>query len=69
MTGGPRISFPAIEKEYGKPIDEWMQLIAASPLTKHSELVAWLKTEHGVGHGHAMALVHRQREQKEQQEQ
>ncbi|MEO7261230.1 MAG: DUF4287 domain-containing protein [Jatrophihabitantaceae bacterium] len=61
-SSGPRISFPAIEKKYGKPIDEWMKIIAASPLTKHSELVSWLKTEHGVGHGHAMALVHKHKE-------
>jgi len=59
-SSGPRISFPAIEKKYGKPIDEWMEIIAASGLTKTSELVNWLKSEHGVGHGHAMALVHKQ---------
>ena len=57
------ISFPAIEKKYGKTIDEWMRLIAASPLTRTGELVAWLKSAHGVGHGHAMALVHRQQEE------
>ena len=61
-SSGPRISFPAIEKKYGKSIDEWMAIIGSSPLTKHSELVNWLKTEHGVGHGHATALVHKQKE-------
>lgn len=61
-SSGPRISFPAIEKKYGRPIEEWIEIIASSPLTKYSELVNWLKSEYGVGHGHAMALVHKHRE-------
>ncbi|MFE9456181.1 DUF4287 domain-containing protein [Streptomyces californicus] len=47
----------AIEKKYGRPIAEWKGLIRSSPLTKHMELVGWLKSEHGLGHGHANALV------------
>lgn len=54
---GPASYFPSIEKKYGRPIEEWKGLIRSSPLTKHMELVAWLKTEHGLGHGHANALV------------
>ncbi|GGG16789.1 hypothetical protein GCM10007304_33650 [Rhodococcoides trifolii] len=54
---GPQSYFPSIEKKYGKSIDEWMDALAASPLKKHGELVTWLKTEHGMGHGHANALV------------
>ncbi|EME22162.1 DUF4287 domain-containing protein [Rhodococcus triatomae] len=54
---GPASYFPSIEKKYGRPISEWEQLIRSSELTKHMELVAWLKSEHGVGHGHANALV------------
>lgn len=26
--------------------------------TKAGEIVAWLKSEHGLGHGHVMAMVH-----------
>jgi hypothetical protein len=54
---GPASYFPSIEKKYGRPVAEWKELIRSSPLTKHMELVAWLKTEHGLGHGHANALV------------
>ncbi|MFD1813715.1 DUF4287 domain-containing protein [Rhodococcus gannanensis] len=54
---GPASYFPSIEKKYGKPISEWQHLIRESELTKHMELVAWLKSEHGLGHGHANALV------------
>lgn len=54
---GPASYFPSIEKKYGRPIAEWKDLIRSSPLVKHMELVSWLKTEHGLGHGHANALV------------
>jgi Domain of unknown function (DUF4287) len=54
---GPASYFPSIEKKYGRPIGEWQDLIRSSPLTTHRELVTWLKADHGVGHGHATALV------------
>jgi hypothetical protein len=54
---GPASYFPSIEKKYGRPISEWTALIRSSPLTRHMELVAWLKSEYGMGHGHANALV------------
>lgn len=54
---GPASYFPSIEKKYGRPIAEWQALIRARPPARHMELVAWLKEEHGMGHGHANALV------------
>ncbi|MFI5986703.1 DUF4287 domain-containing protein [Streptomyces sp. NPDC051555] len=54
---GPASYFPSIEAKYGRPISEWQDLIRSSPLTKHTEIVNWLKSEHGLGHGHANALV------------
>ena len=38
---GPASYFPSIEKNYGKPIAHWQDLIRKSPLTKHMELVNW----------------------------
>jgi hypothetical protein len=50
--------FPSIEKTYGQPVSYWIDLINAnSELHRHSDYVGWLKSEHGLGHGHATALV------------
>ena len=54
---GPASYFPSIEKTYGRPIAEWQTLVRQALPAKHMELVTMLKTEHGMGHGHANALV------------
>lgn len=54
---GPKSYFPSIEKTYGKPIDFWMNELTKVTGKAHMEQVAFLKTEHAVGHGHANALV------------
>jgi len=54
---GPASHFPSIEKKYGRPVQEWLDMIRTKPDQKHMELVTWLKAEHGLGHGHANALV------------
>jgi len=37
----------------GRPFEDWVTLARSSGLTQHGALVAWLKTEHGFGHGDA----------------
>ncbi len=54
---GPASYFPSIEKKYGQPIDHWMKVLAKAGPLKHMELVALLKADHAMGHGHANALV------------
>jgi hypothetical protein len=54
---GPASYFPSIEKTYGQPIDHWLNLVGQLEGMKHLERVAWLKSEHGLGHGHANAIV------------
>jgi hypothetical protein len=53
---GPASYFPSIEQKYGHPVSHWFTLLGARA-GKHMELVSWLKAEHGLGHGHANALV------------
>lgn len=61
-TRGPASYFPSIETTYGESIDHWMTVIGSVEGEKHAQTVARLKDEHGLGHGHANALVawHRQ---------
>ncbi len=54
---GPASYFPSIEKKYGRPISEWQAVIRAALPAKHMELVSLLKDQHGMGHGHANAIV------------
>ena len=54
---GPASYFPSIEKTYGRPIAEWKALVRAAMPARHMELVAMLKEQHGMGHGHANAIV------------
>ena len=65
IVKGPASYFPSIEAKYGRPIAEWLDLIATQSDKKHMEIVNWLKQDHSLGHGHANALVaHALREKK-----
>ncbi|MCX7326845.1 MAG: DUF4287 domain-containing protein [Hyphomicrobiales bacterium] len=54
---GPASYFPSIEKKYGRPISDWKEQVREALPAKHMELVALLKEQHGMGHGHANAIV------------
>jgi hypothetical protein len=52
-----------IEATYGKNMPEWFTVIDHSGLTKHNEVVAMLKSEHGLAHAaaHRISLLARDR--------
>lgn len=54
---GPASYFPSIEKTYGEPVAHWFKILDSVKDKKHMEQVAFLKSEHQLGHGHANALV------------
>ena len=54
---GPASYFPSIAVKYGQPVEHWLQMIRDRADLKHMEIVTYLKTDHGLGHGHANALV------------
>lgn len=47
-----------LKAKTGKDLDAWKKLAKASGETKHGKIVAYLKTEHGLGHGYANLVAH-----------
>jgi hypothetical protein len=50
-----------IEAKTGKTPNDFIELARAKGFddtTKAGEIVSWLRADFGLGHGHAMALVH-----------
>jgi Domain of unknown function (DUF4287)/Domain of unknown function (DUF5655) len=48
-----------LEAKTGRTLADWTEVVRASGLAKHTERVALLKTDHGLGHGYANLIVHR----------
>lgn len=48
-----------IAEKTGRPVSDWVKVVAGSGLAKHGEIVKFLKTEHGFTHGYANLVAHR----------
>ena len=46
------------EEITGKTPDEFIEMARQKNLTKHKEILDWLKTDYGLGTGHARAIAH-----------
>ncbi len=51
-----------LEKQTGRNKAQWIALANAAGFARHGQLVAWLKSEHGIGHGYANLIAIRARE-------
>jgi hypothetical protein len=47
-----------LSKSTGRSLPEWLVLTRKSGRKKHGEIVAFLKAEHGIGHGYANLIAH-----------
>jgi len=56
--------FTNLVEKTGRTMPQWFEVVASSGLTKHSDILNWLKTEHGISHGFAngIALQYRNRD-------
>ncbi len=53
MDEATRTQIRNVEARTGRPMDAWLAVVQSSGLAKHGAIVAWLKSEHGFGHGDA----------------
>ena len=53
LDDATRTQIANIERKTGRSMDELVAMVKASGSEKHGEIVVWLKTEHGFGHGDA----------------
>lgn len=47
-----------IQAKTGKTLDDFTAMAKEKGLVKHGEMLSWLKSEYGLGHGHANAVTH-----------
>lgn len=47
-----------LKETTGKSLEQWTKLAKASGKAKHGEVVAWLKSQHGLTHGYANLVAH-----------
>lgn len=58
MDDATRTMIANLEAKSGRSLADWVKAVEASGKGKHGEVVAWLKTEHGLGHGYANLVAH-----------
>ena len=53
QTSGDQTMIANLEKNTGKSLAEWIDIVKAQKFAKHGEILKFLKTEHGFTHGFA----------------
>ncbi len=54
---GLEVQIRTIEERYGKLLSEWIALLKESGITKHTDMVAMLKSQYGMPHGSAHRIA------------
>jgi len=47
-----------LKEKTGKSLEEWVAILKRKNFEKHGEMVAFLKKDHGIGHGYANLVAH-----------
>ena len=51
-----------LEEKTGKSLDQWIHIVNESKISKHKEIVSFLKSEFGLTYGYANLIAHKARE-------
>ena len=51
-----------LQEKTGKSLQDWIGIVQKSGLSKHGEVIAFLKSEHGFTHGYANLVAHSAKE-------
>jgi hypothetical protein len=51
-----------LEEKTGKNLDQWIQIVGESEITKHKEIINYLKSEYGLTYGYANLIAQKARE-------
>jgi predicted transport protein len=62
VTAAEESQWRNLETQSGRSRADWIKLANAQGFAKHGELVAWLKSTQGIGHGYANLVAVRARE-------
>lgn len=62
MDGALQTMIDNLQKNTGKSLDAWIEIIKLQALEKHGEIVAYLKGTHGFTHGFANMVAHKHKE-------
>lgn len=49
-------------KNTGKTLEQWVEVVNTKSFAKHGEIINFLKTDHGFGHGFANLVAHKSRQ-------
>lgn len=59
MDAATQTMIANLEKNTGKSLDQWIELVQAQNFSKHKETIDWLKNSHGLTYGFANLIAHK----------